>query len=406
MLDYSEGWFYYCGNIDKEKNPEKLKWDLLPEGDHGVRSPVWGSTQAEHCVMQLDNSDLCTSFRTTCGVPLESYSSDRGKTWSEPEPSKDYLGRKLRNPRANTKIWKSEVNGKYLLWYHNNGNKGFQLRNPAWISGGIEKDGRIIWTQPELLLYQDNLSSGMSYPDMIQKDGNYWVTQTQKTEARCHQIPNEFLEKLWQQYDICEAETESLKVNWAGDKPIRYWNKDRSAVISTVDSVQLPKFLPVDQGDGFTVSLRLQTDQSWEMTPGTILIDSRDKNGKGFRMEAGDYYSVKFIISDGTTSSEWVSDRNIHQGWSFMDQEVTAIADFSAKIIMFVADGVLSDGGSYSPTGWGRLDPDMKDVSTEWLKIDRRGKTITGVQFFDRPLMVTEVIGNYRAWRKTLPADI
>ena len=404
MLEFSEGWFYYCGNIETEKNPDKLKWELLPEGDHGVRSPAWGGIQAEHCVMQLHNGDLCTSYRTTQGVPLESYSKDRGKTWSEPEPSKDYLGRNLRNPRANTKIWKSEVNGKYLLWYHNNGNKGFFIRNPAWISAGIEKDGKIIWSQPEILLYKELNARGMSYPDIIQQDGEYWVTQTEKTEARCHKIPNEFLEKLWQQHDICEAETKSLKVNWVDKKTMMQWGKNISAPKSTKDSVKLPSILPVDQGEGFTATVRLK--MNLDMAPGTILIDSRDKNGKGFWMEAGDYFSVKFSISDGNKTSEWVSDMNILQVRSYMEQEISVIADFRAKVIMFVADGVLSDGGNYRPFGWGRIDKEMKDVSTEWLRIDKNRKSITGVQFFNRPLMVTEVIGNYRAWRKSLPADL
>jgi hypothetical protein len=170
------------------------------------------------------------------------------------------------------------------------------------------------------------------------------------------------------------------------------------------DSVKLPMIQPVDQGDGFTVTVRLKLNL--DMAKGTILIDSRDENEKGFWMETGDYYSVKFSISDGNKTSEWVSDMNILQVRSHMEQEVTVIADFRAKIIMFVADGVLSDGGNYRAFGWGRIDKDMKDVSTEWLKIDKSRKTMTGVQFFDRPLMVTEAVGNYRAWRKSLPVDL
>lgn len=395
MLEFSEGWFYYCGNINKEKNPNKLKWKLLPEGDHGVRSPAWGGIQAEHCVVQLDNGDLCTSYRTTQGVPLESYSRDKGKTWSLGVPMKDYLGRNLKNPRANTKIWKSEENGKYLLWYHNNGEKNFYHRNPAWIASGIEKNGLIIWSQPELLLYKELGARGMSYPDLIQQNGEYWITQTEKTEARCHKIPSVFLEKLWQQHSISEKTNKGLELNWlAGETSSK----------SAIDSVGLPKILPVDKGDGFTATVRLKLNL--DMAKGTILIDSRDEKGKGFWMETGDYYSVKFSISDGIKTSEWVSDMNILQIRSYMEQEVTVIADFRSKTILFVADGVLSNGGNYRSTGWGRIDEDMKEVSTKWLRIDKRRKTITGIQFFNRPLMVTEAIGNFRAWRKSLPADL
>lgn len=393
MLEFSEGWFYYCGNIDNEKNPDKLKWELLPEGDHGVRSPNWGGIQAEHCIVQLHSKDLYTSFRTTQGVPLESYSKDKGKTWSSPEPLKDYLGRNLRNPRANTKVWKSKVNGKYLLWYHNNGEKNFYHRNPAWVSAGIEKDGKIIWSQPEIILYKELEARGMSYPDLIQQDGQYWVTQTEKTEARCHKIPNEFLEKLWQQHTINEAATKGLKIDWINENPA-----------IKKDSVKLPIIPSVDQGQGFTATVRLKLNL--DMAKGTILVDSRDESGKGFWMETSDYYSVKFSISDGNKTSEWESDRNILQIRSYMEQDVTVIADFRSKVIMFITDGKLSDGGNYRGFGWGRIDKEMKDVSTDWLKIDKNRKSITGVQFYDRPLMVTEAIGNYRAWRKELPSDL
>jgi hypothetical protein len=300
------------------------------------------------------------------------------------------LGRNLRNSRANTKIWKSEVNGKYLLWYHNNGEKNFYHRNPAWISAGVEKAGKIIWSQPEILLYKDFVGRGMSYPDLIQQDGEYWVTQTEKEEARCHKIPNEFLETLWQQHHICKAVTQGLKINWTNQ--------------NSIDSVKLPPVVSADRGEGFTATVRLK--QNLDMPKGTILIDSRDKDGKGFCMETSDYYSVKFSISDGSKTSEWVSDMNILQIRSYTQQEITVIADFKAKVIMFVADGVLSDGGNYRPFGWGRIDKDMKDVSTQWLRIDKNRKTITGVQYFQRPLMVTEVIGNYRAWKKSLAADL
>jgi len=377
MLEYSEGWFYYCKNIDKQKDPDKLKWELLPEGDYGVRSPVWGSIQAEHCVIQLDNGDLCTSFRTTQGVPLEAYSKDGGKTWSEPEPPKNYLGRNLRNSRANTKLWKSEVNGKYLMWYHNNGEKNFYHRNPAWVSAGIEKNGRIIWSQPEILLYKDFRGRGMSYPDLIQQDGEYWVTQTQKTEARCHKIPTEFLEKIWHQHEISATVTDGLIASWSPAE--------------AQDSIQLPT---LDQSSGFTATVRLKLNL--DMAKGTILIDSRNENGKGFWMETSDYYSVKFSVSDGNKTSSWTSDPNILQVRSHTEQEVTVIADFQAKVILFVVDGVLSDGGNYRPFGWGRIDKDLKNVSTTWLRIDQNRKTITNVLIFDRPLMVTEVIGNYR----------
>jgi len=87
--------------------------------------------------MNRENGLYCV-YRTTLGQPAEAYSYDIGRTWSEPELINYANGLPLRNPRACPRLWKCN-NGKYLLWYHNNGGKDFKHRNPAWISGGIEK---------------------------------------------------------------------------------------------------------------------------------------------------------------------------------------------------------------------------------------------------------------------------
>jgi len=97
--------------------------------------------------------------RTVSGYPAESYSSDGGKTWSLPQPPVYENGIKLKNPRACPRIWKCE-NGKYLFWYHNNGGWNFGIRNPAWISGGIEKDGKIIGVNPKYYCMKMFLQSG------------------------------------------------------------------------------------------------------------------------------------------------------------------------------------------------------------------------------------------------------
>lgn len=39
MLDNGEGWFFHCENINSERDPDRLKWQLLPDGEHGLRNP-------------------------------------------------------------------------------------------------------------------------------------------------------------------------------------------------------------------------------------------------------------------------------------------------------------------------------------------------------------------------------
>jgi len=58
----------------------------------------------------------------------------------------------------------------------------------------------------------------MSYPDLIEQDGKYWITETNKADARVHEIPNEFLNALWSQFEIKTVAKESLVAEWNEDE--------------------------------------------------------------------------------------------------------------------------------------------------------------------------------------------
>ena len=180
----SEGFILKSENIIHEKNPEKITWSTLPEGDDGIWNPGFGSVQAEHNMVILNNGNLYVVYRTIDGSPAYSISSDRGKTFSTPEYMSYANGERMGNPRACPKIYKTD-DGKYLFWFHNNFRENsYNGRNPAWLSGGIEKDGNIVWSQPEIVLYDtDPTVLGMSYPDFIEQDGKLWITETQKDKG-------------------------------------------------------------------------------------------------------------------------------------------------------------------------------------------------------------------------------
>jgi hypothetical protein len=94
-----------------------------------------------------------------------------------------------------------------MLWYNNHCNSfsgagGRSSRNPYWLSAAREtSDGRIVFSQPEVVLY-GVLSSDQrpGYPDFIEDvDGSIWISETQKTASRVHALPTEFLTMLWGQ---------------------------------------------------------------------------------------------------------------------------------------------------------------------------------------------------------------
>ncbi|NQT11548.1 MAG: exo-alpha-sialidase, partial [Planctomycetes bacterium] len=174
VVDKSEGWFYRSDNVLREPDPKKIVWQLLPDGDRGLRGLEFGEVHAEQNIVALGDGSLYCMYRTLTGYPFHAYSRDGGHTWTKPTHA-TYTpgGRKMKTPRACPRIWRCE-NGKFLFWYHNHSDKsrsGWTGRNPAWISGGVERDGFIHWSEPEILLYDPQVSKKISYPDLIEQDG-------------------------------------------------------------------------------------------------------------------------------------------------------------------------------------------------------------------------------------------
>ena len=146
---------------------------------------------------------------------MHAYSRDHGRTWTTPEFMTYGPGaRKVKHTRAANFVWKAG-NGRYLYWFHNHGGTTYgNQRNPAWLAAGHEVDtpaGKAIaWSEPEILLYDDDLTVRMSYPDYVEDGGRYFITETQKTIARVHEIPGEFLEMLWNQHAARTVTTKGL----------------------------------------------------------------------------------------------------------------------------------------------------------------------------------------------------
>lgn len=94
--------------------------------------------------------------------------------------------------------------GKFIYWFHNNNAKGYDpaSRNPVWLLGGEERDspnGPVIhWGRPEVVLYDLNPYTRMSYPDFIEDGDRLFITETQKTVARVHEVPRRLQDRLWE----------------------------------------------------------------------------------------------------------------------------------------------------------------------------------------------------------------
>ncbi|MFN3168958.1 MAG: sialidase family protein [Phycisphaeraceae bacterium] len=202
----SESFFIRCENIETERDPTRLKWLTLPEGDSGLVSPE-GPIASEVNPAALSDGGLFCTYRTIAGHPCHAYSRDDGKTWTPPAFMTYGPGGKLvENPRAANfvrRLDEGPYKGRFIYWFHNHAGKDYNGRNPAYLLGGVEidsPDGKVIqWGEPVAVLYDHNPKTRMSYPDFIWDDGHLYITETQKSIARVHRIPDELLGSLWDQ---------------------------------------------------------------------------------------------------------------------------------------------------------------------------------------------------------------
>lgn len=379
LIDKSEGWFFRSDNILTEHDPDKHVWQMLPEGDIGLRSPK-GPIAEEQNLVQLSDGSLYTMYRTVAGHPCHAYSRDGGKTWTPPAFA-TYTpgGRLIKTPRACPRLWKAR-NGKYLFWFHNHGGLDYIGRNPAWLTGGIEKDGLIHWSQPEILLYDPNVDTRMSYPDLIEQDGRYWITETQKMIARVHEIDPTLLEGLWNQSTNSTPTTGGLVLELPAGKEM-------------AQTGPLPRLPVLGDGGGFTLDLWLETSAG---KTGGLLIDAVDREGRGFRVGL-DNKVVRFSMTDGNAQTHAYSDPVTLA--PDRPHHVAIIVDGGPKIISFAVDGILCDGGATRQYGWTRFDPAYADVGGEGpLRLNPGDHSLLkALRVYGRALRTSEAVANYRA---------
>lgn len=387
LIDQSEGWFMHSPNLDTERDPTKLVWNQLPEGDLGVRDPAWGSRQEEHNFVELSDGTLYCVFRTQRGFPAFATSRDQGKTWSAPMPITYHAtGRPLKNPIACPRIWKCR-NGKYLLWYHNTFFDND--RNPAWLAGGIETNGSIQWSQPDMVLYSTVLPQRFSYPDLIEEGTQFWFTETQKSIARVHPLSPTLVQGLWEQF------TNEKPV---GDRLL--WQETTPAARSSLDP---PFRLPGLEDGSFTIEFRVKFDS---LGVGQVLLDTRRVSSsvaqeKGILITTGSDQTLLFQMNDGYKTAQIYTDQKLFTQigkW----YHVAFVVDGRANVLTALVDGRLCDEGNrvaLGRQGWVRFDDLMTDVNGNGamqMAPSLRGQ-LKDFRIHGRYLRTTEVIGNYRA---------
>lgn len=397
----SEGVLLQSKNLLSENDFNKIDWQTLPDGDIGLTTPKGGGPIAEEhsfCVLS-DGSFYCV-YRSIDGYPVFTISRDNGHHWAPPGYLRYADGRKIKHPRAANFVWKCQ-NGKYLYWFHNQGGElikedveiAYAHRNPAWLCGGVEFDtpeGKDIkWSQPEILLYDDDSLIRMSYPDLIEHQGKYLITETQKHHAHIHEIDSHLIEGLWNQFEdssICKdgviISCEDLipsQISFPILKPFCTYNR------------KMPDYRRINLNSGFTIDMTFTIPKQ---NISEILIDTRNIEGKGFCLSLQNNRAT-ITISDGRTENSWSSDPESLS--AIGENHLVIIVDGGPSIISYIINGQFNDGGNYRQFGFGRFSSHIMDINAlPELKLTTN-LSIHSFRFYDRAIRVSEAIGNFNA---------
>lgn len=400
-LSRSEAYFLRSDNLLTERDPARIRWTTLPEGEHGLRAAS-GIIAEEPSLVALSDGSLYCTYRTAAGRSGHAYSRDDGRTWTPPA-FMTYTpgGREVKHTRAANFVWRT-AEGRYLYWYHNHEVANFTgQRNPAWIAGGREVDspaGKLLeWSQPEVLFYAPDTGTRMSYPDLIEENGRTFFTETQKTVARVHEVPAAFLQALWDQPGHRRVSTRGAIVNL------------KAAACAPGATTPLPALLDLEStaaDGGMALDVWVKFN---ELGVGQTLLDSRDAAGGGFSLTLTERGTVQLSLRgriggpnrDNAVLPEtsWDTDPGALRPGVW--HHVVALVDGPAKIIAFVVDGQLGDGAKARPYGWARLPRDLRSIpTTKSLRLAPalRGE-LGGVRIYNRRLLVSEAVGHWRAGR-------
>lgn len=399
----SEGAVLVSDNILTEPDPDRIVFKTLPEGDCGLTTPEGGGRIAEEqSLVELSDGSLFCVYRTIDGYPVSSYSRERGRTWEAPRyHSYRPDGKRMKHPRAANFVWKCS-NGKYLYWFHNHGGSlacrgnwnPYDDRNPVWICAGEEVDSpsgkQLVWSQPEILLYDDDPCIRMSYPDLLEDEGRFYISETQKIVARIHEIPQALVDCLFRgsfSSEICRSELllESSTPHEAVLPRLpafykRDYSRDEQPGVSTREGITL-EFI-------FTY----QAANAHE-----VLLTNLNPQGQGFQIVQRPGGRVEICLSDGRTDSRWSTDVGCCQ--EERSHHVAFILDAGPRIVSVVVDGALCDGGESRQFGWGRFHPYLTHLNGSPTLASH--SSVSLFRLYGRALFHGEVRRNFLAEART-----
>ena len=148
-----------------------------------------------------------------------------------------------------------------------------------------------------------------------------------------------------------------------------------------------------DTRAGFSIDLWLQLDS---LESGHALLDSRDAAGKGILLSTTEARTIRITLNDSRSICAWDSDQGAVK--TGRRQHVVITVDGGPKIITFVVDGILCDGGDERQFGWGRFNPNLRTPNGDAML--RIAPGVTSLRIYSRALRTSEAVAHFHAGTK------
>jgi hypothetical protein len=145
-----------------------------------------------------------------------------------------------------------------------------------------------------------------------------------------------------------------------------------------------------DLREGFSLDVWLELES---LDAGQTLLGNRTPSGQGFCLQTKPRGAVEIVLNDGRTENRWETDPGLFRANQV--HHLVAIVDAGPKIISFVVDGILNNGGTARQFGWGRFSPHLRGVDGD--SVLRIACCVKRLRVFNRYLRTSEAIGNYHA---------
>jgi len=205
----------------------------------------------------------------------------------------------------------------------------------------------------------------------VEENNKYWISTTQKTTATLHEVPSEFFEMLWGQFDKSKIISDGLIENFAS--------------ISGGEKLDISEPMSMSKG-GFALDFWIQVD---EFKNNTIL------EGENIELTLNKNGTIKFFFTNGSERMSLISDINSLE--KKKKHHVAILVDAKAKLCYMLVDGSICDGAGQEIFGFKWFTNELADTEVHNLFAEKFPGQIDKLRLSGQQMFTSQFVSNYIA---------